>query len=416
MKIDIWKDGEYSYPRAFGFMPNLRAYLHEDGDSAAAVSAVANADSAVIDGKNTGSAAEVSVVGASSGRRPAIIILPGGGYVFVSPSEGEIIAKRFYEMGFQAFVLTYTTNLLSDVPVKDQAMRDLSRAVRIVRGRSEEFCIDPHRIVVCGFSASSHVTASLCVHGADVSADDLRWKPSAGAAVAADGVPLDVGTTGQAAAALEGRSGDQMTGSAAVGAGGDKAAVSNRPDAVILSYPVITSGKYAHRGSFDALLGKTPTEEELDYWSLEKHVTSDCPPCFLWQTATDGAVPVQNSYFFAEALQQVGVPYAFHVFSHGQHGISLSNDEWAECRYEGYYTMEQTYAVIDAMKDGRLSVDPETAAAVEQEYRRGGAKELRKRFKNVAVPEVSVWPELAAGWLESVLPETSQNVSGKQPG
>lgn len=410
LRIDIWKDGVYSYPRAFGFRPNLRAYLHEEGGIAAdsTDSAVGNgrsrggaaeADSAVGSGRNRGGAAD-SAVCVSNCRRPAIIVLPGGGYVFVSPSEGEIVAKRFYEMGFQAFVLTYTTNLLSDVPVKDQAMRDLSRAVRIVRSRAEEFGIDPHRIVVCGFSASSHVTASLCVHGADVSADDLSWTPAARTAEA-DRVPLDAGTTGQAAATLGGDAENQM----AAGAVAGEAVCSNRPDAVILSYPVITSGEYAHRGSFYALLGKNPMEEELDYWSLEKHVTKDCPPCFVWQTATDDTVPVQNSYLFAEALQQAGVPYAFHVFSHGQHGISLSNDEWAECRYEGYYTMEQAYAVIEAMKDGRLSVDPKTAAAVEQEYRRDGTKELRRRFNNVAVPEVSVWPELAVEWLDSVLPD-----------
>ena len=81
---------------------------------------------------------------------------------------------------------------------------------------------------------------------------------------------------------------------------------SNRPDAAVLSYPVITSGKYAHRDSFVALLGKNPTKKELEYMSLEKHVTKEMPPCFIWQTATDGTVPVQNSYWkyhsMAEAL------------------------------------------------------------------------------------------------------------------
>lgn len=95
---------------------------------------------------------------------------------------------------------------------------------------------------------------------------------------------------------------------------------SAKPNAVILSYPVITSGDCAHRGSFTALLGADASEEELEYISLEKQVTEDMPPCFLWQTATDELVPVQNSFLFAQALQEKKIPYAFHVFSKGKHG------------------------------------------------------------------------------------------------
>ena len=106
--------------------------------------------------------------------------------------------------------------------------------------------------------------------------------------------------------------------------------VSNRPDVAILSYPVITSGKYAHRDSFVALFGKEPSEQELDYMSLENHVTKDTPPCFLWQTVTDQTVPVENSYLFAQACAQAGVPFAQHVFSEGIHGLSVATEEWLE--------------------------------------------------------------------------------------
>lgn len=102
---------------------------------------------------------------------------------------------------------------------------------------------------------------------------------------------------------------------------------SAKPNAVILSYPVITLGDCAHRGSFTALLGADASEEELEYMSLEKQVTEYMPPCFLWQTATDELVPVQKSFLFAQALQEKKIPYAFHVFSKGKHGLSLA-DEW----------------------------------------------------------------------------------------
>ena len=104
---------------------------------------------------------------------------------------------------------------------------------------------------------------------------------------------------------------------------------SAKPNAVILSYPVITSGDCAHRGSFTALLGADASEEELEYMSLEKQVTEDMPPCFLWQTAIDELVPVQNSFLFAQALQEKKIPYTFHVFSKGKHGLSLADEAWA---------------------------------------------------------------------------------------
>lgn len=72
---------------------------------------------------------------------------------------------------------------------------------------------------------------------------------------------------------------------------------------------------------------KHASEEELEYMSLEKQVTEYMPLCFLWQTATDELVPVQKSFLFAQALQEKKIPYAFHVFSKGKHGLSLA-DEW----------------------------------------------------------------------------------------
>lgn len=72
---------------------------------------------------------------------------------------------------------------------------------------------------------------------------------------------------------------------------------------------------------------KHASEEELEYMSLEKQVTEYMSPCFLWQTATDELVPVQKSFLFAQALQEKKIPYAFHVFSKGKHGLSLA-DEW----------------------------------------------------------------------------------------
>ena len=183
-------------------------------------------------------------------------------------------------MGYQTAVVTYTTNLLQMIPLKMQPMQDLMRAIRYIRKHAEELHVDKDKIMLCGFSAGAHACGSVAFHWQEFEEAER----------------------------------------------GEYAFVSAKPNAVILSYPVITSGEYAHRGSFTALLGVDASEEELEYMSLEKQVTEDMPPCFLWQTVTDELVSVQNSFLFAQALQEKKIPYAFHAFSKGKHGLSLADE------------------------------------------------------------------------------------------
>ena len=103
-----------------------------------------------------------------------------------------------------------------------------------------------------------------------------------------------------------------------------------RPRGMILCYPVISAGKYAHRGSFENLLGASYTElsnsEKLEQVSLEKQVTAETPECFIWHTSEDDCVPVQNSYLFALALKEKGIDCELHVFANGPHGLSLAKE------------------------------------------------------------------------------------------
>ena len=317
--LAIWQKGEYQYPLAFGFVPKLVSYIHEEGELA----------------------------------RPCMLVVPGGAYCVVSPTEGEIVAMEFYEKGYNAFVLTYTTNPLMLEPLKDQPMRDLSRAIRFIRSRAGEFCIDPDRLVICGFSAGGNLCASVCVHFADIS-DEV----------------------------YEG--------------------ISNRPDAAILSYPVITSGDKAHQGSIQALLGADATEAELKYMSLETQVTENTPPCFLWQTATDEAVPVENSYLFAQALKEKGITFAHHVFSCGKHGLSLANEKWAAGDYGEPYTMEQTLAIAENVRNGNLEVPKETKDSFLSQFDMSEAEKAAADQKE-ANEEAVIWPVLAHQWLKTVL-------------
>ncbi|WP_130838440.1 alpha/beta hydrolase [Lachnoclostridium sp. Marseille-P6806] len=347
-RYEIWKEGEYAFRMADRFRPNLVCYLHPESEGAEP--------------------------------RPCMIVVPGGGYELVSPSEGELVALRFYEKGWNCFVFTYTTNFLRNEPLHDRAEQDLSRAIRFVRARAEAFRIDPARLVITGFSAGGHLCGCLAVHPSEIRDPD----------------PVFQG-------------------------------ISNRPDAVILSYPVIsTDPAIAHQGSVDALLGPAPTEDaspaeaggdssaavkapaasryarELDFYSLEKHVTKEMPPVFVWLTATDDLVPADNSLRFASALRAQGVPFALHLFSSGKHGLSLATQEWADGRFGEPYCLEQLYELLDGWQGGRIT----DSARDEKELR---AWNYVREHTAGAFPagepngEVQCWPELAQSFLETVM-------------
>lgn len=210
-------------------------------------------------------------------KRPCILICPGGGYEMTSDREAEPVALRFLSFGYNTFVLRYGVK-----PAKyPEAFLEAAASISFIRIRAQEFNICPDKIAVCGFSAGGHLAASTGVFWNDPILKQV------------------LGVENKAA----------------------------RPDAMILCYPVITSGKLAHRGSFDALLGTDATPEMLDKMSLEKQVHKGVPPTFLWHTFEDGAVPVENSLMFAQALRKYKIPFELHIYPKGNHGLSLCDYE-----------------------------------------------------------------------------------------
>jgi acetyl esterase/lipase len=209
--------------------------------------------------------------------RPAVVICPGGGYGNVSWREGEPVATRFLAAGFHAFVLDYSV-----APNRyPKQVAELSRAFQIVRQNAGKWLVDPNKIAVCGFSAGGHLAANLAVDSDNP----------------------------EILAAAKAQKGE------------------NKPNAAILCYPVLTAGERAHRGSFENLTGGD--EALTEKLSLEKLVSPKTPPTFLWHTAEDGAVPVENSLLFAGALRKNGVPFALHIFEKGSHGLSTADAETA---------------------------------------------------------------------------------------
>lgn len=211
-------------------------------------------------------------------KRPLIFIAPGGGYHFVSAREADPIAITFLGMGYNAAILRYTCAPEATYPV---AYFEAFNAIKYIKENADALNVDADRIVVCGFSAGAHLAAMTATGTKDP----------------------EVLTHFNVNEDFFNISG------------------------MILAYPVITSGKYAHRGSFDNLLGNDKDSEEmLKKVSIENRVSADTPPAFIWHTCTDGAVPVQNSLLLANALSDNNIPYELHIYPMGGHGLSLGNE------------------------------------------------------------------------------------------
>ena len=210
----------------------------------------------------------------------SVIICPGGGYAALAPHEGFHYALWLNVQGITGFVLKY--RLGSSGYHHPAMMQDVQRAIRYVRTNAEKWNLDPHRIGVMGSSAGGHLASTALTHF------------DAGDPKAAD--PID--------------------------------RASSRPDLGILCYPVITMGADTHSGSKRNLLGENPDPKLVDLLSNEKQVTRETPPTFIFHTDEDTAVKVENSMEFAAALRRNGVPFAFHIYAKGNHGIGLGSAQW----------------------------------------------------------------------------------------
>jgi acetyl esterase/lipase len=206
----------------------------------------------------------------------AVVICPGGGYQHLAMSyEGHDVAEWFNTFGVAGFVLKY--RLAPDYH-HPSPLLDVQRAIRLVREKAGDWHIDPHRVGVMGFSAGGHLASTAETHF------------DAGTADASD--PIDH--------------------------------QSSRPDFAILAYPVITmTDKFGHGGSKKNLLGPNPEKGLAENLSNESQVTAQTPPTFLFHTAEDSAVPVENSVEFFLALRKAGVPAEMHVYEKGRHGLGL---------------------------------------------------------------------------------------------
>ena len=203
--------------------------------------------------------------------RPAVLILPGGGYSHTSLRESESVAVRFVAAGYAVFVLHYSC-APDRFPV---ALRESAMAMAYIRQNASKYGINHHMVAALGFSAGGHLCGCLGTMYDCQEVSDL-------------GNPEDL-----------------------------------RPDALALCYPVAISWGKTHKGSFDNLCGENHNLREN--LSLDKLVRSDMPPVFLWHTRSDESVPCRNSLILAVELEKAGVDFAMHIYRKGPHGLSTAD-------------------------------------------------------------------------------------------
>ncbi len=210
--------------------------------------------------------------------RNAIMVIPGGGYGCVcADREGEPIALAFIPHGYNAFVLHYSVGRKRPYPAQ---LIEASLAMKHIKDNADEYNINPDKVFVTGFSAGGHLAASL----------GALWHRSE----VLDAINMPYGY--------------------------------NKPKGVMLGYPVISSEKFSHQGTFKNLwCSDNPTEEQLKYTSIDLHIDERSAPAYIMHTSNDQAVNVKNALVLANAYADCKMTFELHIYPDAPHGVALGN-------------------------------------------------------------------------------------------
>ena len=230
-------------------------------------------------------------------KRPVMLIIPGGGYRFVSRREAEPLALRMMPRGFNCFVLTYSVDPIG-YPAQ---LQQVAAAMEMIYEYADAWHCDTDRVAIMGFSAGGHLAAHYCNRYDEPQV--RKFFPQSKAVRCA-----------------------------------------------VLGYPVITADPaYSHKASFERLNGGTypETQEKIDFYSCDKMVSEKTPPTFLWHCTGDKTVPVKNTLLYANALADHGVPFQLHIYPYGKHGAGTAD----------LTTNAELKPEMDQVKDWLLSLD-----------------------------------------------------------
>lgn len=204
---------------------------------------------------------------------PCIVICPGGGYNFTSDGEAEPIALQFFTEGYRTFVLRYSV----DPHSFPQQLREVAAVMELIYKYADEWNADVTKVAIIGFSAGGHLAAQY----------SNRYDCPEVREIFPQSKPVQ---------------------------------------ASILSYAVLTAHpEYKHASTIRHYVGHEPTDRNEKGCSCELVVTEKTPPTFLWHTAEDAVVPVENSILYAQALSAHKVPFELHIYPYGPHGLSTAD-------------------------------------------------------------------------------------------
>lgn len=204
----------------------------------------------------------------TSRKVPAMLILPGGGYHFVSFREDEPVAIHLLNEGICAFTLKYTVDVSYPVQVKEGLL-----ALKFINEHTNEFNLRKERIGVMGFSAGAHLTCLIS------NLNGLNY--------------------------LENKENI------------------NRPYLNVLGYPVVNFTNLKTPNSFYYLTNNN--EELAKTLDLKKIINNLSPKAFIFSTCDDGLVDISNTINLISLYKKYNVPFEVHIFNEGEHGMSLSN-------------------------------------------------------------------------------------------
>ena len=202
---------------------------------------------------------------------PAVIICPGGGYHIIGTTEARPVSDKFTDGGYAAFILHYT--------VGDEAVfgaegwegfapaQDLKNVMCLIKGRAEEYGIDPSEITLAGFSAGGHLCAGSCFSGILAEAGLL-------------------------------------------------------PKALILTYPM--GGGPDSSGS----MLNPPIGFDVARMPYSNNPAVKNLPVFMWHARDDEMVPFVVAERLDTRLTAEGIPHTFLAYDHGMHARPFFDPDW----------------------------------------------------------------------------------------